>query len=226
MRRLGSDDSFTPFGSSLSRTARDEQGSRQANSITPDGCSNRTDGVGEVKVLGALIAGGLSRRFGSDKALALIDGKPMLAHVIEALEPQVDEVVMCGRDWPGLRGLPDRPAADQGPLGGICAALHYAQENGFDAVLTAGCDTLPVPGRLASLFDHQPGVIKDQPLFGFWSAGMAPLLDAWFAEQPRRDMRGWIHHSGAREIHMPLAFSNLNTPEDYAQFTASRGMTA
>jgi molybdopterin-guanine dinucleotide biosynthesis protein A len=179
-----------------------------------------------VKLLGALIAGGQSRRFGSDKALALIDGKPMLAHVIKGLEQQVDEVVICGRDWPGLASLPDRPAADQGPLGGICAALHHARDNGFDAVLTAGCDTLPVPGKLAELFGHRPGVIKDQPLFGFWPADMAALLDAYLAEQPRRDMRGWIEHSGAREIDTPIAFSNVNTPEDYARFTAQKGLTA
>ena len=179
-----------------------------------------------MKLLGALIAGGQSRRFGSDKALALIGGKPMLAHVIEALEHQVDEVVMCGREWPGLSSIADRPAADQGPLGGICAALHHAQENGFDAVLTAGCDTLPVPGHLASQFGHRPGVIKDQPLFGFWSADMAPLLDAYLAEQARRDMRGWIEHSRAREIDTPIAFSNVNTPEDYARLTAQKGLTA
>ena len=179
-----------------------------------------------MRILGAIIAGGQSRRFGSDKALALVDGKPLIAHVIDALEQQVDAVVMCGRQWPGLPSIADRPGSDQGPLGGICAALHHARENGFDAVLTAGCDTLPVPNGMAELFDNRPGVIKDQPLFGLWLASMAPMLDAYLADQPRRDMRGWIDHSGAAEIATPIAFSNLNTPEDYAQFTASRGMTA
>lgn len=179
-----------------------------------------------MKLLGALIAGGQSRRFGSDKALALIDGRPMLAHVIAALAQQVDAVVICGREWPGLPSIADRPAADQGPLGGICAALHHARDNGFDAVLTAGCDTLPVPHGLAELFGHQPGVIKDQPLFGFWPADMAALLDAYLANQPRRDMRGWIEQSGAGEIDPPIAFSNVNTPEDYARLSAQKGLTA
>lgn len=179
-----------------------------------------------MKLLGALIAGGQSRRFGSDKALALIAGRPLLAHVIEGLEQQVDEVVICGREWSGLASLPDRPAPDQGPLGGICAALHHARENGFDAVLTAGCDTLPVPHGLTGLFGRRPGVIKDQPLFGFWSADMALLLDAYLADQPRRDMRGWIEHSGVREIDPPIAFSNVNTPEDYARLTAQQGLMA
>lgn len=179
-----------------------------------------------MKLLGALIAGGQSRRFGSDKAIASIGGRPLLAHVIEAMEPQVDELVMCGREWPGLTSLSDRPKAGQGPLGGICAALHYARESGFDAVLTASCDTLPIPPRLAAVLNYQSAVIQDQPLFGYWPTEMAPLLDRWLEEQPRRDMRAWIERSGAREVETDIAFSNLNTQDDYARFTAQRGWTS
>ncbi|MCF8707291.1 molybdenum cofactor guanylyltransferase [Rhizorhapis sp. SPR117] len=179
-----------------------------------------------MRLLGALIAGGRSRRFGSDKAQALVNGRPLLDHVIEALKPQVGEMVICGREWPGLLSLPDRPEPDQGPLGGLCAALHHAHKAGFGAVLTAGCDTLPVPDKLAGLLDHQPGVIRDQPLFGFWFASMAPMLDAWLADQPRRDMRGWIDHSGANEVDCDIDFSNVNTREEYDQLVAPKGRTA
>src|SRR3546814_3044307 len=71
-----------------------------------------------VKLLGALIAGGQSRRFSSDKALTVIEGKPLLNHVIDALQPQVDTLVMCGRKWPELACLADRTEPDHGPLGG------------------------------------------------------------------------------------------------------------
>src|SRR3546814_6520398 len=118
---------------------------------------------------------------------------------------------MCGRKWPELACLADRPEPDQGPLGGLCAALHHARENDFQAVLTAGCDTLPVPHNLANLLQYQAGVIRNQPLFGFWPASMAPRLDAWLANQARRDMRGWIAYSQAREIDADFSFSNLNT---------------
>lgn len=177
-----------------------------------------------MRLLGALIAGGQSRRFGSDKALAPVDGRPLISHIIDALRPQVSELVICGRDWPGFLSLPDRPAPDQGPLGGLCAALHHARQNRFDAVLTAGCDTLPVPPNLAGLLDHRAAVINDQPLFGFWPVDLAPQLDAWLASQPRRDMRGWIEVSGAVDVAPDIAFCNLNTPEDYDRFTADKGL--
>lgn len=179
-----------------------------------------------MKLLGALIAGGQSRRFGSDKALAPLEGRPLMSCIIDALQPQVDALVVCGREWPGLASLPDLPAPDQGPLGGLCAALHHAHGHGFDAVLTAGCDTLPVPERLAGLLDYRAAVIKDQPLFGFWPVGLAERLDTWLADQPRRDMRGWIETGGAMEVETGIAFSNVNTQEDYAKLTAQKGLTA
>ncbi|MBA3896663.1 MAG: NTP transferase domain-containing protein, partial [Sphingomonadaceae bacterium] len=61
-------------------------------------------------ILGAVLAGGASRRFGSDKALAMRDGRPLIAHVVDALATQVDAVVVCGRDWGGLPSIADRPA--------------------------------------------------------------------------------------------------------------------
>src|SRR3546814_12506854 len=50
---------------------------------------------------------------------------------------------------------------------------------------------------------------------------MAPRLDAWLANQARRDMRGWIAYSQASEIDADFSFSNLNTQDEYAQFLAS-----
>jgi len=46
--------------------------------------------------LGAVIlAGGLSRRMGGiDKGLIPIAGKPMIAHVLQAIRPAVDELII------------------------------------------------------------------------------------------------------------------------------------
>lgn len=177
-------------------------------------------------ILGAIIAGGQSRRFGSDKALAEIGGSPLLDHVAKALAAQTGALIVCGRDWPGLTSIPDRPAPDQGPLGGICAALRYAADNGFDAVLTAGCDTLPVPTDLRTLLGNGPAVINGQHIFGLWPAVLADALDHHLASQHDRTMRGWIALSGARTVPCDTAFHNLNTPEDFALYLAQQGLAA
>lgn len=50
-----------------------------------------------MALLGAIIAGGMSRRFGSDRAMAQIDGIALLDHVHAALKAQVDDIVILFR---------------------------------------------------------------------------------------------------------------------------------
>jgi molybdenum cofactor guanylyltransferase len=171
-----------------------------------------------VKRLGAIIAGGQSMRFGSDKALALLDGRPLIQHVVDGLHDQVDQIIICGRDWPGLRSVADRPTDDLGPLGGINAALYCAQQNGFDAVVTAGCDVLPVPRFPDDLADGKAAYIVGHYLFGIWPVSLSETLNQYLAEQSDRSMRGWIAAIGARELPATEDHRNLNTPDDLAQF--------
>ena len=70
-------------------------------------------------ILGVVLAGGRSSRFGSDKALAELGGKPLLAHAVERLGAWCDDVVVAGRETAAARGIADWPRPDMGPLGGI-----------------------------------------------------------------------------------------------------------
>ncbi len=178
-----------------------------------------------MRLLGALIAGGESRRFAGDKAAALLDGKALIDHVADALAPQVDALVVCGRDWPGLTGVADRPSPALGPLGGLCGALHHAAAQGFDAVVTAGCDVLPVPD-LRGLIGPVAAVVDGQRLFGFWPVTLRDRLDAHLVDQPDRSLRHWIATTGARSISYAGSFHNLNTRADFACYDAAQGLFA
>ncbi len=170
-----------------------------------------------MKMLGAILAGGRSSRFGSDKALAVIDGKPLIAHVAEALRGQCEQLVVCGRDWPGLERLHDRPEPGLGPLGGLCGALRHADAHGFDAVLSAGCDVLPVPSDLATRLSPGPAYVRDQWLFGLWPAALADQLEFFLTRTDDRSIRAWIRQCNAQAIAFDGAFFNVNTPEDMAR---------
>lgn len=165
-------------------------------------------------ILGAVLAGGRSRRFGSDKAMALLNGRTLLDHAMAALAPHVATVVICGRDG----GLADRPQADLGPLGGLNAALHHAAAQGFAGVLTTGCDMPVYPAELpAALIGAGAAVLEGQQLLGWWPAGLAPELDAHLAEENDRSIRGWLARVDARVVQMPgLVLPNINRPEDLA----------
>lgn len=171
-----------------------------------------------MRVLGAILAGGKSRRFGSDKALAVHQGHCLMAHCVEALREQVDDLVVCGRAWPGLVSLPDRPVADAGPLGGLNAALHYP---GFDAVLCVPVDVHPLPKNLrAMLGGSEARVLASQHAIGFWPTRLGSALDAHL-ERGHRAIGGWIAHTGA--IRVPdadLALVNINTRADLSLLAA------
>ena len=168
-----------------------------------------------MRVLGAVLAGGRSRRFGSDKAAALLGGRPLLDHVVEALVPQVDAIVVCGRRHPTLSVLGDRPGPDLGPLGGLNAALHHAAAQGFELVLTAGCD---MPGFdrdiLATLQGHEPAVLLGQQVVGLWPAALAPRLDDYLASATDFSIRAWMREVGARELPFGRMIANVNSPAD------------
>ena len=172
-----------------------------------------------AKILGAVLAGGRSTRFGSDKGAAVWQGKSLLDHACDALSRQCDRVVVCAGNNPAFASnssqvLRDRPEQDLGPLGGLCAALHHASENGYDAVLTAPVDAQPVPSDLVDLFAGRgPAVLAGDWLFGLWPTFLAASLEEHLESGPRSVM-SWVEASGARQVDLRgPAPVNLNTPD-------------
>ena len=166
-----------------------------------------------MKLLGAILAGGASTRFGSDKALALFGGKPLLQHAIDALTPQVDMVVIVGREWPGFARIDDLPAPGLGPIGGLCGALAHGLLHGFDAVLVVPCDTLGLPADLATRLGPGPAVARGQRSIGLWPSNLAPALLARLTSGDSRALHVWVEATEAREIDCgPL--HNINHPDE------------
>lgn len=180
-----------------------------------------------LKILGAIIAGGRSSRFGSDKARAILEGRPMLDHVIIGLREQTDALVVCGRDVPSCVSLADRPRAGLGPLGGLAAALHYAAQNGFDGVLTSACDTPLVPADLAErLAGSGPAVVAGQPLFGYWPASLSAQLDDYLAAGASLAVGTWAAWAGARRIGYAGEIPNINSVADLTALRSKRLLAA
>ncbi|HJU51660.1 MAG TPA: molybdenum cofactor guanylyltransferase [Acidimicrobiia bacterium] len=80
-------------------------------------------------VLGVVVAGGAGTRMGRDKALVSLDGRPLIAWVVDALEAVCPRVLVAGRvsGWEGRRGIEDLPGV-RGPLAGLAAALGEGEE--------------------------------------------------------------------------------------------------
>lgn len=168
-------------------------------------------------ILGAIIAGGQSRRFGSDKALVLASGLPMIERVAASLRSVVDAVAVCGREYKDLIALPDRPAPGLGPLGGLAAALHFAVIQGYTRVITAPCDTPTLmPALLGELrCAGEPSFLADCPVIGIWPAQLSPQLDEFVATDSRRSVGAWARSIGAIPLSLPAPV-NVNCPADLA----------
>lgn len=177
-----------------------------------------------MKVLGAILAGGASSRFGSDKALAHFDGRMLLDHAAAQLRPYVDAIVVVGREWPGLTPIADRPRAGLGPLGGLSSALAYARDHGFDAVLTTSCDAIGFDADAANALVPGPSILDAQPVIGLWPATLASGLDAWLTADHTRSVYAFADHVGARRVHCARPPANINTPDDLARLEPFHGI--
>ena len=171
-------------------------------------------------ILGAVLAGGASSRFGSDKALAEIDGERLIDRTVAALGRQCEAVVVCGRTWPGVQTVADRPSAGLGPLGGLAGALALAKTGGYAAVLTAPCDVPDLPDDLLARLAPAPAYLIECPVIGLWPAALAEVLDRHLADGGRRSMRAWAEVAGARGVTLDHPMTNINRPEDLATYRA------
>lgn len=167
-----------------------------------------------MKTLGAVLAGGRSSRFGSDKALAMLDGRTLLDHAAAALGPHCDAVVVVGRgeiaDWP-------RP--DMGPLGGIAGALIHAANAGFDQVLTAPVDCVRLPDDLRARLEPAPAFLETQPVIGLWPVGSISDLRAILEDGSDHAVRAYARRIGARAVASDFVPPNVNSLADLDRLT-------
>jgi molybdenum cofactor guanylyltransferase len=173
--------------------------------------------IDKQHLLGAVIAGGQSRRFGSDKAVAMIDGLPLIDHVVMGLYRHCDTLIIAGRDWRDFDVVGDGDFVGQGPLAGLLATLEEASRRALIAVVTAPCDVLPIPD-LTKLQGETAATFAGQPLLGFWPVSLAGALRKHMSGQADRSMRGWIATCNARELPCATPLHNFNTPADITAF--------
>lgn len=159
---------------------------------------------------GAILAGGRSRRMGGGlKALELLGGRPMLAHVIKRLAPQVDtlwlsvETPCDGFSCFGLAQLPDPEPGSRGPLGGLLAALGQAGGEGYDWLVLAPCDAPFVPvdlvRRLRERADRCEATIavvyrqgQLHPVFSLWHRHELVHLESAVRQQRMAGFRAYL----------------------------------
>jgi molybdenum cofactor guanylyltransferase len=189
----------------------------------------------------AVLAGGKSSRFGSDKALARVGGATYLERVVSAALESGKRVMVVGRraaaDWSidRVEFLEDeQPGA--GPLGGLITALRCAGE---DALL-CGCD-MPLVGASAFewLMRELPAHDGDgvavtsggrlEPLFALYRISCLPHAERRLAAR-EMSLHGLIEGAAFHRVEAPpwvqRMLRNVNTPGEAADLNAGGGAPA
>jgi molybdopterin-guanine dinucleotide biosynthesis protein A len=161
-------------------------------------------------ILGAVLVGGRSSRFGSDKAQAMFGTERLRDHAAALLASICDSVVLVGGG-----AIPDLPEPHLGPLGGVAAALDHAASHGFASVLTIGCDMPRLPASLLhALIRRAPAYCVEAPVLGHWPAALGAQLLGHLTTEPDRSVCRWARTIGAVPIAAGEPIANINTPED------------
>ncbi|MEX1256188.1 MAG: molybdenum cofactor guanylyltransferase [Gemmatimonadota bacterium] len=111
--------------------------------------------IGPKQMLGAVLGGGQSSRFGTPKALFPFMGEPLARRAAQTLGSVCGEVVLVTNlagagEALGLRAVGDT-IPGSGPLGGLHAGLLLADRTGSDGVFVLACDMPLVGPELISL---------------------------------------------------------------------------
>jgi len=182
------------------------------------------------EITGVILAGGLARRMGRiDKGLITINRRPLIEYVIEALTPQVNNLIINANrnreiyENYGYPVIADGYADFQGPLAGMSSCMSVADT---DFILTVPCDSPFIPPDLAQrLFRRLKQGHADicvasngrriQPVFALIKTKLQDQLfnylergerriDKWYTEQNTV----MVDFSDAKQT-----FVNINTPE-------------
>ncbi len=184
-----------------------------------------------MSITGIVLAGGKGRRMGgADKGLVEFLGKPLVAHAIQRLEPQVNEILIsANREIKRYSGfgypvVPDEIEGFAGPLAGLHKGLLLAKH---PYVLTVPCDTPLLPMSLATrlmrgLLDRDADVaiaktgLQPHPVFCLCRRALLPHLQD-FLQGGGRKFEEWYGDLEAAEVlfnDTPQAFININTREE------------
>jgi molybdenum cofactor guanylyltransferase len=179
-----------------------------------------------------ILAGGLSRRMGHDKATLPAGDGTLIEHLARRLGPVVDETIIAGGSVdPSFGGA--RVVADHqpglGPLAGMLAGLAAANRR---HVWVVGCDLPDVEPALGSLLlalagDYEAVVPRPdkepEGVCALYVRELAPRI-ATLLESGERSVKSLLDRSSVRYVASDelravdpelRSFRNINTPSDY-----------
>ena len=193
--------------------------------------------MSEDNILGAILAGGQSKRMGKDKLFLELNNKKLIEHTIDKVKKYLKEVIIVTNQdneffsKNNLIAVKDCIQGQLGPLVGILTAMKWAKENlkNCSWIATFPCDTPFFPESIIENFIQESKKRESlilcasshgrrHNIFGLWSLDLYDKLRDDLINVKVRKVQDWTKKNKIKNLEFKFKdydpFFNINTLED------------
>ena len=187
------------------------------------------------KILGVVLAGGKSQRFGEDKSQVKLHGKILIDYILTEIIDQFNEILIVTNNHIKFNNshkisVTKDVIEGQGPLGGVLTAMKWIKNNNknYKWISTFPSDTPFFTKRELKVFYENIDIEKDKlffiknkntrhNIFGLWSLDLLDKLELDL-EKGERKVEVWANSVDVKIVDVDFdekdPFFNINTKED------------
>ena len=187
-------------------------------------------------ILGVVLAGGKSQRFGKDKSQVKFQGKLLIDYMLTEIVDEFNETLIISNNPINFMksnkiSITKDFQLNLGPLGGVLTAMKWIKEKNknYKWISTFPTDTpfftkeeLKIFYKKININESKLFFIKNQNtrhnIFGLWSLDLMEKLEADLLKGERK-VEVWADSIGVKIVNIdykkPDPFFNINTEEDF-----------
>ncbi len=193
--------------------------------------------MSEDNILGAILAGGQSKRMGKDKLFLEFNNKKLIEHTIDKVKKYLKKIIIITNQdneffsKNNLTTVQDCIEGQLGPLIGILTAMKWAKENLSKCswIATFPCDTPFFPESIIKSFieesEKKESLIlcasshgRKHNIFGLWSLDLYDKLKDDLINKKVRKVQDWTEKNKIKNLEFTFKdydpFFNINTEKD------------
>jgi len=193
--------------------------------------------MSEHNILGAILAGGQSKRMGKDKLFLELNNKKLIEHTLDKVKKYLKKIIIITNQdnefffKNNLTTVKDCIEGQLGPLVGILTAMKWAKENLSKCswIATFPCDTPFFPESIIKSFIEESkkkeSLIlcasshgRKHNIFGLWSLDLYDKLKDDLINKKVRKVQDWTEKNKIKNLEFTFKdydpFFNINTKED------------
>ena len=186
-------------------------------------------------ILGTVLAGGKSQRFGEDKSQVKLEGKLLIDYILSEISSEFREILIVSNNKINFKNSEKISIIEDfkkglGPLAGVLSAMKWVKENNknYEWISTFPADTPFFKKEILQKFYKEIEIEKSRlffiksnktrhNIFGLWSIDLLDKLEEDLNKGDRK-VELWANSVGVKVIDMDFKnidpFFNINTKQD------------